>query len=167
MVNFGPLTADIRWRVWGTPANFNGFCVLASLLHTDIAQRRSIKLCKMFGRLLGCYSVHFLELLPLMEFCQVQNSVCVQVLRSPILAALLHNTRAAPVSQTLWRDDARNFRRRRHLRLGGHYVGHQPHFSCTCYSSNSNQFCHFVQVTTHCAPLVWNLSKVSMSSSRA
>jgi len=21
------LTADIGWRVWGTPANFNGFCV--------------------------------------------------------------------------------------------------------------------------------------------
>jgi len=23
MVNFGPLTAEIGWRVWGTPANFN------------------------------------------------------------------------------------------------------------------------------------------------
>jgi len=31
-VNFGPLTAEIRWRVWGTPANFNGFQVLAALL---------------------------------------------------------------------------------------------------------------------------------------
>ena len=28
MVNFGPLTAEICWRVWGTPTNFNGFCVL-------------------------------------------------------------------------------------------------------------------------------------------
>jgi len=33
MVNFGPLAAEIRWRVWGTPANFNGFRVLAALLH--------------------------------------------------------------------------------------------------------------------------------------
>jgi len=33
MVNFGLLTAEIRWRVWGTPADFNGFCVLAVLLH--------------------------------------------------------------------------------------------------------------------------------------
>jgi len=33
MVNFGLLTAEIRWRVWGTPANFNGFRVLAALLH--------------------------------------------------------------------------------------------------------------------------------------
>jgi len=28
-VNFGPLAAEICWRVWGTPANFNGFGVLA------------------------------------------------------------------------------------------------------------------------------------------
>ena len=33
MVNFGPLAAAICWRVWGTPANFNGFCILAVLLH--------------------------------------------------------------------------------------------------------------------------------------
>jgi len=33
MVNFGPLAAEICWRVWGTPVNFNGFRVLAALLH--------------------------------------------------------------------------------------------------------------------------------------
>ena len=33
MVNFGLLTAEICWRVWGTPGNFNGFRVLAALLH--------------------------------------------------------------------------------------------------------------------------------------
>jgi len=33
MVNFGPLTAEMRWRVWGTLTNFNGFRVLAALLH--------------------------------------------------------------------------------------------------------------------------------------
>jgi len=32
MANFGP-AAEICWRVWGTPANFNGFRVLAALLH--------------------------------------------------------------------------------------------------------------------------------------
>jgi len=32
MVNFGPLTAEIYSGVWGTPANFNGFRVLPSLL---------------------------------------------------------------------------------------------------------------------------------------
>jgi len=33
MVNFGPLTVEIGSGVWGTPANFNGFRVLAALLH--------------------------------------------------------------------------------------------------------------------------------------
>jgi len=33
MANFGPLTAEIRWRVWSTTANFNGFRFLAALLH--------------------------------------------------------------------------------------------------------------------------------------
>jgi len=33
MVNFGPLSAEIGLPVWGTPANFKGFRVLASLLH--------------------------------------------------------------------------------------------------------------------------------------
>ena len=31
MVNLGLLTAEIRWRVWATPVNFNGFRVLPSL----------------------------------------------------------------------------------------------------------------------------------------
>jgi len=33
MVNFGPLAAEIGSLVWGTPANFNWFRVLAALLH--------------------------------------------------------------------------------------------------------------------------------------
>jgi len=33
MVNFIPLAAEIVSLVWGTPANFNGFGVLAALLH--------------------------------------------------------------------------------------------------------------------------------------
>ena len=33
MANFGPLAAEIHPVVWGTPTNFNGFCVLAALLH--------------------------------------------------------------------------------------------------------------------------------------
>jgi len=37
MVNFGPLAAEIVSLVWGTPANFNGFRVLAALLHSQTA----------------------------------------------------------------------------------------------------------------------------------
>jgi len=39
MVNFDILTAEICWRVWGTPANFNGFRVLAALLHVAALNR--------------------------------------------------------------------------------------------------------------------------------
>ena len=34
MVKFGLLTAETCWRVWSTPSNFNGFRVLAALLHS-------------------------------------------------------------------------------------------------------------------------------------
>ena len=36
MVNLGPLAAEIGQVVWGTLANFNGFCVLAALLHGTV-----------------------------------------------------------------------------------------------------------------------------------
>jgi len=42
MVNFGLITAEIDPVVWGIPANFNGFRVLAALMHgtpvLDISQ---------------------------------------------------------------------------------------------------------------------------------
>ena len=40
MVNFGPLAAEIGSLVWGTPANFNGFRVLAALLHGKFTSGR-------------------------------------------------------------------------------------------------------------------------------
>jgi len=33
MANFGPLADENLWRVWDTPANFNGFRFFAALLH--------------------------------------------------------------------------------------------------------------------------------------
>jgi len=36
MANFGPLAAEIGLGVWGTPANFNSFRVLAALLHATL-----------------------------------------------------------------------------------------------------------------------------------
>ena len=102
MANFGPLTAEIGLGVWGTPANFNGFRVLASLLH----RRRSVEVNKTLQDVWPSPGlVHYIYIFggscPLTDLCQVQNSLCVQVLRSPILAVLLHGTRAAAVSQTL------------------------------------------------------------------
>jgi len=100
MANFGPLAADIGWWVWGTPANFNGFRVLASLLQ----RRRSAEANQTLHDVwLSPGLVHYVYLFggPIMEFCQVQNSLGIQDLRCPILAALLHSTVVVGVSQTL------------------------------------------------------------------
>jgi len=45
MMNFGPVTAEICWRVWGTPANLNGFRILAALLHGTlvVASAKSLR----------------------------------------------------------------------------------------------------------------------------
>ena len=40
MVNFGPLAAEIVSLFWDTPGNFNGFRVLAALLHGSQVVRR-------------------------------------------------------------------------------------------------------------------------------
>jgi len=57
MVNFGLLAADIGLPVWGTQQISMGF---GSWLRycTDVAQRRSIKLCTIFDRLLGWYTIY-------------------------------------------------------------------------------------------------------------
>jgi len=57
--------------------------------------------------LAGTLYIHFGGCCPLTEFCQVQNSLCVQVLRSHVSAVLLHSTRAVRASKTL-RRGARN-----------------------------------------------------------
>jgi len=74
----------------------------------------------MFGRLLGCYIVYTFSGAdgPTTEFHHVQNSLCVQVLRSPTLGALLHGTQAAGSAKlcgVVQGMELRNFRRGRHL----------------------------------------------------
>jgi len=71
------------------------------------------------------YMYIFVGSCPLVEFCQVQNSLCVQVLRSPILATLLRGTRAMGVGQSLLRLAAGA----PYIRQCGHHVGIGPHSS--------------------------------------
>ena len=68
---------------------------------------------------------------PLTEFCQLQNSLCVQVLRSSILAALMHGTGAAGVNQALWCGTSNGITElfaesATYTRQGGHHIGHRP-----------------------------------------
>ena len=91
---YGELRLTSSWdqlASLGHPSKFQPVSSLASLLQW----RRSV-VCTMFDRLLGCYTIYtFSGALAPTEFCQVQNSLCVWVLHSPILAALLHGTPAA------------------------------------------------------------------------
>ena len=80
MVNFGPLAAEIGPVVWRTPANFNGFRVLAALLQ----RRRSTKVNQTLHYVwpspgLVRYIYTFGISCPLTEFYHVQNSLCVHL----------------------------------------------------------------------------------------
>jgi len=94
MLNFGPLTAKTDWQVWGTQHISKGF---ASWLHycSVIAERKEVHqtLQNVWPSAGLIYYIYiFGGSFPLTEFCQMQNSFCVQVMRSPVLAALLHGT---------------------------------------------------------------------------
>ena len=119
MVNFGTPTAETGWRVWGTPANFNGFCVLALLLH----QRRSTEVNQALHDVRPFPGVvHYINYIfggscLLTEFCQVQNSLCVQGLRYCTALeqwASAKLWRSAEVATYIWQS--------------GHHVGHRPTF---------------------------------------
>jgi len=117
MVNFGPLRAEIGWWFWSTPVNFNRFRILATLLHP----RRSTEVNQTLQDVSPSPGlVHYIYIFggscPLTEFCHVKNSLYVETLHSPILAVLLHSTRAVSVSQTLHRGIF--------TRQGGHPVRH-------------------------------------------
>jgi len=100
-VRLSSLTAEIGLGVWAPQQISTGFASLLCYC-SDVTHWRPTKPCTTFGRLLaGTLFIHFRGLLPLTEFCQVQNSLCVPILRSPILATLLYGTRTAGVSQNL------------------------------------------------------------------
>jgi len=116
----GPLAAEIDWRVvWGTPANFNGFRVLASLLQRHRSTEANQTLLDVWPSpgLVDCLYI-FGSCCPVAEFCQVQ------VLHSPISGALLHGTRAVGASQTL-RHSAHGAT---YIQQGYNHVGHWPTF---------------------------------------
>jgi len=91
-LNFSPLMAEICLGVWGTPANFNGFYVGFVTVATSLNGGQPNFARSLAISWAGTLYIHFWGCCRLMEFCQLQNSLCVQVLRSFILAVLLHST---------------------------------------------------------------------------
>jgi len=77
MANFVSLAAEIVSLVWGAPANFNGFRVLAALLQRRRSTEANRTLHDVWpspARLQYIYI--FGGCCPVTEFCQVQNSIC-------------------------------------------------------------------------------------------
>ena len=61
MVNFGQLTAEIGWRVWGThPSKFQLVSRLGFVTAVTSLNAGQAKLCTMYGRLMGWYIIHTL-----------------------------------------------------------------------------------------------------------
>jgi len=122
MANFGPLTAEIVSETFGTPANFNGFRVLASLLQRRhwLEANQTLHLCTTFGRLLGWYTIYtFSEalapdgILPRAKFTLRPKS-CVLLYWQRYCMALKRRV-SAKICSMLQGMKLRNFRTRRHL----------------------------------------------------
>ena len=97
MVNFGLLTAEIRWRVLGTPANFNRFPVLAALLHgtlvVGVSQAASRpKFTILWGQLEDILLLN--EFFSIVDTClsceDIARQICTTVPRWGFLATFLH-----------------------------------------------------------------------------
>jgi len=127
MVNFGPLTAEICWRVWGTPANFNGFRVLDSSLQ----RRRSTEVNQTVHNVwpspkLVQYFYIFQGSCPVTEFCHVfatckihfASKSCVLLYWKRYCTAL-EQWASAKVCGVVHAMELRNFHRGRHLYSAG------------------------------------------------
>jgi len=135
MANFSSLTAETGLPVWSTPANFNRFRVLPSLMQRRRSQEVNHTLHDIWP---SPELVHYLYIFggscPLAEFCQVQNSLYV----GPSLAFSYSGSVTArhsssgrqPNFAALYKE--RNYgtfaEGATYIRLGGHHVGHRPTF---------------------------------------
>jgi len=133
MANVGPLTADIGLPVWGTPAHFNGFRVLPSLLQRRRSPEANQTLHDVWqspGLLHYIYS--FGGFCPWRNFdrCKIHftSKYCVLLYWQRYCTALEQRP-SAKLCGVVVGMALRNFRRRRHLysiQLGVGHVWHRP-----------------------------------------
>ena len=129
MVNFGPVTAEIGSGVWGTPANFNGFRILPSLLGL-LQRRRSPQTNQTLHDVwLSPWLLHYMYIFggscPLTEFCPVQNSLTCFTSKSCVLlhwqryCTAIQQRASAKLCSMVQGMELRNFGRGRHLYSDG------------------------------------------------
>ena len=119
MVNFDPLATEIGWRVWDTPANFNGFHVLDSLLRGRHSTEANQTLYDVWPapRLVHCVFI-FRSSCPLTNFawCKVHlaSESCILLYR-PQYCTALQQQASAKICGVVQGVELCNFRRGRHL----------------------------------------------------
>ena len=123
MVNFGPLTAETCWRVWGNPANFNGVRVLPSLLQRRPSPEANQTLHDLWPSPgLVHYIYIFRRLLSLTELCRCKihftSKSCVLLYCQRYCTALQQRVSAKPCGMVQGME-LRNFRRGRQLYSAG------------------------------------------------
>ena len=134
MVNFDQLTAEICWQVWGTPASFNGFRVLALLLQ----RRRSLEANQTLHNVWPspglAHYIHFRGLLlpkgilPGAKFT-LRPSLAFSYIGS---VTARHSSSGREPNFAAWYKEMQNYgtfaEGATYIRLGGHHVGHRSTF---------------------------------------
>ena len=133
MVNFGPLMAEIGSLVCGTLANFNGFCVLASLL-----QRRCSTEANQTARYLAvCWAstlyVHFRGLLPRNGVLPGAKFTLLPILALSYIGSVtaLHSSSGRQPNFVAWYTQLNygTFTEcATYIQLSGHHIGNRPTF---------------------------------------
>jgi len=133
MANFSPLMAEIGLAVWGTPANFNQFRVLASLLqrrHSPEANQTLYDLWPSPGL------VHYIYIFG--GYCPDEILLRAKFTLRPSLAlsyigsvTAWHSSSGPQPNFAAWYKEW-NYgtftEGATYIRLGGHHVGHRPTF---------------------------------------
>jgi len=126
MFNVGQLTAEIASGVWVPLQISRGFTSWLRYC-TDVGRRRSTKLCRMFGHLLGRYTIYtFLgALAPWRNFASwkihfaAKSFVLLSCQRYYTAVTALEQWASAKLCDMAQGMELRNFRRGRHLYLAG------------------------------------------------
>jgi len=136
MANFGRLMAGICWRVWGTPANFNGFCVFVTAATSLIRGQPNFARCLASPGLLH-YICIFGGSCPMTEFsrCKIHftSKSCVLVSCQRYCTALQQRRQpnfAAWYKEWNYRTFAEGAT---YIRHGAHHVWPRPTSSCYIY----------------------------------
>ena len=135
MVSFGPLAAEIGPVVGAPQLISTGFTSWQRYCN-DVAHRRPTKLCKMFGRLLCCYTADLYTLsgllppdgiLPRAKFT-LRSSLAFSYISS--ITARHSSSGRQPNFAALYKEwNYGTFAEgATYIWLGGHHVGHRPTF---------------------------------------